>query len=142
MNTKILLSNITHQRFIPFKHKLKYNVPSLFLNLSELRSITKNNKLFSLNSFNLFSFYESDHGYRDNRSIEKFIMDNLNKFKIKYKKLCECTLFLNSGGVTSKTFYIPMNFFFLKLLIYLDKFLSFLFPKIFSLAYKIVLIKN
>ncbi len=65
-----------------------------------------------------------------------------SKFKIKYKKLCECTLFLNSGGVTSKTFYIPMNFFFLKLLIYLDKFLSFLFPKIFSLAYKIVLIKN
>ena len=87
MNTKILLSNIIHQRFIPFKHKLKYNVPSLFLNLSELNSITKGNKLFSLNSFNLFSFYESDHGYRDNRSIEKFITENLNKFKIKYKKL-------------------------------------------------------
>ena len=87
MNTKILLSNIIHQRFIPFKHKLQYNAPSLFLNLSELHSITKDNKLFSLNSFNLFSFYESDHGYRDNRSIEKFITENLNKFKIKYKKL-------------------------------------------------------
>ena len=36
-----------------------------------------------------------------------------SKFKIKYKKLCECTLFLNSGGVTSKTFYIPMNFLFI-----------------------------
>ena len=87
MNSKILLSNITHQRFIPFKHKLQYNVPSLFLNLSELNSITNDNKLFSLNSFNLFSFYESDHGYRDNRSIKKFIIENLNKFKIKYKKL-------------------------------------------------------
>jgi SAM-dependent methyltransferase len=65
-----------------------------------------------------------------------------NKFHIKYKKLCECMLFLNSGGVTSKTFFIPLNFFLLKIIIKLDKILCFLLPKIFSLAYKIVLEKK
>ncbi len=73
---------------------------------------------------------------------KKFNLHLGKKFKLKYKKLCECTLFLNSGGVTSKTFYIPLNFFFLKMLIYFDKFLSLILPKFFSLAYKIVLIKN
>ena len=64
------------------------------------------------------------------------------KFNLKYLKLCECLLFLNSGGVTSKTFYIPLNFFFLNILKYLDKFLTILFPKIFALGYKIVLEKK
>jgi len=73
---------------------------------------------------------------------EKFNSILGNKFEIKYKKLCECLLFLNSGGVTSKTFYIPFNFFILKIISYLDNFLSFLLPGIFALGYKIVLIKK
>ena len=62
-----------------------------------------------------------------------------NKFKISYKKCCECILFLNSGGVTSKTKYLPLNNFFLRIVVFLDKFLSFIAPQFFSLAYKIVL---
>ncbi len=64
------------------------------------------------------------------------------KFNLEYIKLCECLIFLNSGGVTSKTFYIPLNFFFLKLVKYFDKFLTYFFPKIFALGYKIVLEKK
>tara|TARA_B110001452_G_C15207207_1_gene418775 strand:+ start:790 stop:1590 length:801 start_codon:yes stop_codon:yes gene_type:complete len=64
------------------------------------------------------------------------------KFDLKYSKVCECLLFLNSGGVTSKTFYIPLNFFLLKIIKYLDKFLSSIFPNIFALAYKVVLEKK
>ena len=65
-----------------------------------------------------------------------------SKFNLKHLKLCECLLFLNSGGVTSKTFYIPLNFFFLKIIKYIDITLSLIFPKLFSLAYKIVLEKK
>ena len=65
-----------------------------------------------------------------------------SKFNLKHLKLCECLLFLNSGGVTSKTFYIPLNFFFLKIIKYIDITLSLNFPKLFSLAYKIVLEKK
>ena len=64
------------------------------------------------------------------------------KFDLKYIKLCECLIFLNSGGVTSKTFYIPLNFFFLNIIKYLDKFLTKFFPKVFALGYKIVLEKK
>jgi len=77
--------------------------------------------------------------FEDKKNFNNYLGD---KFLIKLKQRCECTLFLNSGGVTSKTFYIPLNFFLLKLAIYIDKILSFFAPKIFSLAYKIVLEKK
>jgi ubiquinone/menaquinone biosynthesis C-methylase UbiE len=68
---------------------------------------------------------------------------NLGKlFSIKYEKLTECLIFLNSGGVTSKTFYIPMNKFFLNILKFIDKFLVNFFPKIFCMGRRIVLIKK
>ncbi len=73
---------------------------------------------------------------------DKFDKELGDKFEIEYLKLCECFVFLNSGGVTSKTFYIPLNYFFLNIFKYLDKFLTFLFPKIFALGYKIVLKKK
>jgi len=49
---------------------------------------------------------------------------------------------LNSGGVTSKTLCIPMNEFFMKILDFIDKILIKIFPQIFCLGRKIVLIKN
>ena len=67
---------------------------------------------------------------------------NLGKyFKIEYEKLTECFIFLNSGGVTSKTKCIPLNNFFLNLLNKIDKILVKLFPKIFCMGRRIVLRK-
>ena len=40
---------------------------------------------------------------------KKIFEKNLGKyFSIDYEKLTECLIFLNSGGVTSKTFHIPL----------------------------------
>ena len=44
MTSQILLSKIIHRRFIPFKHTLKYNVPSLYLNLDHLEDLNKKYK--------------------------------------------------------------------------------------------------
>ena len=63
-------------------------------------------------------------------------------FSIEYEELTECLIFLNSGGVTSKTFYIPMNNFFMGFLNFIDKLLIKFFPKIFCMGRKIVLTKN
>ena len=60
MNSQILLSSIVHKRFIPFKHKLKYKVPSLYLNIDDLYTINNQYKFFSLNNFNLFLFLSFD----------------------------------------------------------------------------------
>ena len=87
MESKIFLSTIIHKRFLPFKHKFKYIVPSLYISLNELDKLKKSFKLFSVNSFNIFSFFEKDHGFRDKRSIEEFVTFYLKKYEIDYDKL-------------------------------------------------------
>ena len=84
-----------------------------------------------------------------NIAVTNLIFDNKKKFneylgryfKIEYEKLTECLIFLNSGGVTSKTFYIPMNNFFLNVLNGIDTVIVKLFPNIFCLGRRIVLKK-
>ena len=74
---------------------------------------------------------------------KKKFNENLGKlFSIKFEELSECLIFLNSGGVTSKTFYIPMNIFFLKILKSIDKLLIKFFPNTFAMGRKIVLKKE
>lgn len=85
MNSKIILSSITHKRFGKIEHFFKYKVPSLYLDLDELEIIKS--KIFSINSFNIFSFNEKDHGFRDERSIREYIVSMLNEYNVKFKVL-------------------------------------------------------
>ena len=73
--------------------------------------------------------------------IEKFNKILGTKFSIEHQKFYECFVFLNSGGVSSKTFYIPLNDFFLKVLNFIDNILVKLFPGIFAMGRQIVLKK-
>ena len=87
MNTKIIISSIVHKRYGKIQHFFKYKVPSIFLDLDELEIIKYKSKIFSINSFNIFSFNEKDHGYRDKRTIRDFIEESLNKYNINYNNL-------------------------------------------------------
>ena len=87
MNTKLILSSITHKRYGRIEHFFKYKVPCLFLDLDELEIIKFKSKIFSINSFNIFSFNEKDHGYRDKRSIREFIIEMLKNYDVKYQNL-------------------------------------------------------
>ena len=87
MNTKIIVSSIVHKRYGKIEHFFKYKVPSLFIDLDELEIIQLKSKIFSINSFNVFSFNEKDHGYRDERSIKEFIIEMLQKYDVNYKNL-------------------------------------------------------
>lgn len=53
---------VTHRRFKPVDHRLKYKVFSFLLDLDALDETAKELKLFSRNRFNLFSFHDRDHG--------------------------------------------------------------------------------
>ena len=64
-----------------------------------------------------------------------------NYFSIEYEEITEFLIFLNSGGVTSKTFHIPLPFFILKFINFLDKVLVKILPNIFGLGRRIVLRK-
>lgn len=50
---------VMHHRFRPVTHRFKYNVFSCCLDLDELSALDKL-RLFSVNRFNLFSFYDKD----------------------------------------------------------------------------------
>ena len=91
-----------------------------------------------------------DDAWHGNIAVSNLIFDNKKKFKdnlghlfdLEYEKLTECLIFLNSGGVTSKTFCIPLNKFFLNLLDKIDYFLVRFMPNIFCLGRRIVLKKK
>ena len=82
MNSCIYNGIVTHHRFKPVKHSLKYNTFSLFVDLDELEKLHKDIKIFSFNKFNLFSFYNKDHGPRDGSSLKEWVLENLKKFNI------------------------------------------------------------
>ena len=93
INSSIYNGSVIHKRFKPKKHFFKYKVFSLFLDLSELKELHNNLNFFSLNKFNLISFYEKDHGERDGSSILDWVKNNLRSNNvstdnIKVKLLC------------------------------------------------------
>ena len=53
---------VAHRRFSPKKHKLKYRIFSLFIDLDNISELRKKSWMLSLNRFNLVSFYENDYG--------------------------------------------------------------------------------
>jgi len=48
---------VSHYRFYPKIHNFKYRIFSLLINLEELKNLEKNTIFFSINKFNLFSFF-------------------------------------------------------------------------------------
>lgn len=53
---------VMHQRLRPRRHRLRYRIFSLLLDLDELDAVAARLRLLSRNRFNLFGFYDRDHG--------------------------------------------------------------------------------
>ena len=92
-NSCIYNGTVIHKRFKPKEHFFKYKVFSLLIDLSEMKVLDKKISFFSLNKFNLISFYEKDHGGRGGLSLIDWVNLNLRKNNIsseniKIKLLC------------------------------------------------------
>ena len=83
MNSCIYNGEVTHTRFKPVRHFLKYKTFSLFIDLDEINLLDKSIGIFSHNKFNVFSFYDKDHGDRDGGNLKDWVISNLKKFQIK-----------------------------------------------------------
>ena len=97
-NSCIYNGVVSHTRFKPVKHHLKYKTFSLLIDLDEIEKLDKDIPIFSLNKFNVFSFYNKDHGERNGESLKNWVMENLKRFKIqqninKIKLLCYPRIF-------------------------------------------------
>ena len=92
---------------------------------------------------------DDENLWSGNNAIPNLVFDDrsiFNKnlgsfFKIEYDEVLHCFTFLNSGGVTSKTFYIPLNYFFLNILDKIDYIFAKSLPKIFAMNRRLVLRK-
>ena len=98
MNSCIYNGVVTHTRFKPVKHFLKYKTFSIYIDLDEIKKLDNDNPIFSYNRFNIFSFYDKDHGDRDGKALKVWVLDNLKKFNIneninKIKLLCYPRIF-------------------------------------------------
>ena len=82
MNSCIYNGYVSHTRFKPVKHYLRYNTFSLFIDLDEIENLSKNNFIFSFNKFNIFSFFNKDHGDRDGLCLKNWVLNKLKKFDI------------------------------------------------------------
>ena len=83
MNSCIYNGEVTHTRFKPVRHFLKYKTFSLLIDLDEINLLDKSIGIFSHNRFNIFSFYDKDHGNRDGGNLKEWVISNLKRFNIK-----------------------------------------------------------
>ena len=75
----IYIGNIMHMRLRPKKHKFRYKIFSLFLDIDTLDSLNDRLKLFSLNRFGFISLYYKDHAARDNKPLRPWVDALLKK---------------------------------------------------------------
>jgi len=98
MNSCIYNGEVTHTRFKPVRHFLKYKTFSLLIDLDEINELDSRISIFSHNKFNIFSFYDEDHGERDGSNLKEWVLTNIRKFNIegkinKIKILCYPRIF-------------------------------------------------
>lgn len=60
---------VTHRRFRPREHRLKYRVFWLLLDLDEVDRLDRRLRWFSRGRFNLLSFHDHDHGDGSDRAL-------------------------------------------------------------------------
>ena len=139
-------------RIIKKNGKLIIFEPNCSLLFQIIALITKHEGYdFTVNPLSLEKpIVEEKDPWAGNMAATNLIFDNKilfneklgNMFCIVHHKYAECLSFLNSGGVYSKTYYLPLNNFFLKLINIIDNFLCFIMPSIFALGQQIVLEKK
>lgn len=69
----LYVGTVVHKRARPKRHAMRYKVFSLLVDLDRLEEIDKQNRLFSLDRFNVFSLYLQDFGARDGSSPADFV---------------------------------------------------------------------
>lgn len=110
-----------------------------------------NHEGWSLN-VNVFNkkkdIFKSDSPWSANNAVGRLLFNNEDKFhsyfteyKIIKNNLSEFFVFLNSGGVITETFHIPVNKSLFNLLNFIDNILIFFMPSIFALNRSVVLKK-
>ena len=71
---ELFIGRTVHERRAPFVHRFNYRIASLMVDLDRLGEAAGLSRLFSVNHFNLYSFFERDHGARDGSSLKDWAL--------------------------------------------------------------------
>jgi DUF1365 family protein len=77
MQSCLYFGRVMHKRLRPFQHRLAYRVFSLYVDLDELPTLSRNLRFLSHNRWNVFGFYDRDHGARDGSALRPWVEDRL-----------------------------------------------------------------
>jgi DUF1365 family protein len=75
----IYRGSVVHTRLRPVRHRLRYAMPMLLLDLDELPALDRSVPGLSLGRFNLFGFYERDHLAGDGTPLRRQIEAKLTE---------------------------------------------------------------
>lgn len=65
--------SVMHLRLRPVRHRFRYRVFSLLLDLDELPLLDRSLRLFAYNRAGVFSFHDADHGPRDGAPLRPWV---------------------------------------------------------------------
>ncbi|HTJ62615.1 MAG TPA: DUF1365 domain-containing protein [Alphaproteobacteria bacterium] len=74
---RIYFGAVMHRRLGRVRHGFRYRVFSCLLDLDEIHALDRASRLFSYNRWNVFSFYDRDHGAGDGSSVKAWIENHL-----------------------------------------------------------------
>jgi hypothetical protein len=69
----LYVGTVTHHRWKPKRHQLRYGVFALLVDLDELPDLARRLKLFSHNRFNLFALMDRDFGAGDGTALKPWV---------------------------------------------------------------------
>ena len=76
---------VFHIRLTPKKHSFKYKVFCINFDLCKADSIFQKIPVFSINKFNIFSFFYKDHGPKNCNNLKKWVIETVEESGVKEK---------------------------------------------------------
>ncbi|MEQ8814774.1 MAG: DUF1365 domain-containing protein [Thalassobaculum sp.] len=73
LRSALYVGHVMHARLGAHRHRFRYRVVSLLLDLDELEAVDRRLATFSVDRANLFSFHARDHGARDGSALRPWI---------------------------------------------------------------------
>lgn len=106
---QLYVSNVMHRRLTPVSYKFSYRVFGLLSNLDQLGKLGALSKLLSYNRFNVFSFYDADHGPEDGSPLKPWIAQHLTEHNISSENI---TVYLHSMPRVLGYTFNPISYWF------------------------------
>lgn len=75
---------VLHQRLRPLRHRLRYRVFWMLIDLDELPALAKSLRWFSHNRFNLFSVHDRDHGWGNGQALRSWVEQRLAESGVEF----------------------------------------------------------